>query len=304
MTPTLPPASGTSNGAGQSSSGAPSAPGSTTPTTDFLSLLTQATGQPTQQVMSSIAGANAAASLQAEADTDAIDGDALEALGLMPLSLPMFAADTRSAIANGVAEALQGTQVLGMKQGGPALDLQMLTEMIESEQATSREGVDGLETFHLPTPAESAQSGKTSTTDPTARPVHVPVGNARWADEIGSRLTMMAEQGKSSASLRLSPEHLGPLEIRIAVRDDQASVWFGAAHADTRAAIEHALPRLRELFEAQGMTLADAGVSHEAPREHHHVERNAGVAADGDSATVAEASAPVRVSVGLLDAYA
>ncbi len=41
-------------------------------------------------------------------------------------------------------------------------------------------------------------------------PVNVPVGTAQWADEIGSRMTMMVEQGKHTASLRLSPEHLGP----------------------------------------------------------------------------------------------
>ena len=101
-----------------------------------------------------------------------------------------------------------------------------------------------------------------------SRSVHAPVGSAAWADEIGSRLTLMAEHGRHTASIRLSPEHLGPLEVRITMQDDQASVWFGAAHADTRAAIETALPRLRELFASQGLSLTDAGVSHEAPRGH------------------------------------
>ena len=99
------------------------------------------------------------------------------------------------------------------------------------------------------------------------RPVHSPVGSAAWADEIGTRVVMMTESGNHTASLKLSPEHLGPLEINITVRDDKASVWFGAAHADTRAAIETALPRLREMFEAQGLSLADAGVFREPPRE-------------------------------------
>ena len=62
---------------------------------------------------------------------------------------------------------------------------------------------------------------------------------------------------KRTTSLRLWPEHLGPLEVRITMNDDQASVWFGAAHADTRAAIENALPRLRELFASQGLSLTD-----------------------------------------------
>src|SRR5690606_7540816 len=117
---------------------------------------------------------------------------------------------------------------------------------------------------------DSAHASKTAASDLLSRPVQAPVGSSQWADEIASRLTLMAEQGKQAASLRLSPEHLGPLAIRISINDDQASVWFGAAHADTRAAIEHALPRLREIFESQGMSLAGAGVYQHTPRGQQH----------------------------------
>lgn len=135
------------------------------------------------------------------------------------------------------------------------------------------------------------------------RPVQTPVGGAAWADEIGSRLTLMAEHGKHTASLRLSPEHLGPLEIRIAIRDDQASVWFGAAHADTRAAIEHALPRLRELFESQGLSLADAGVFREPPRERTAAGAHAS-GSENEPLEEAPQSTAARRLLGLIDAYA
>ena len=80
-------------------------------------------------------------------------------------------------------------------------------------------------------------------------------------------MSLMVDRNQHAVSLRLSPEHLGPLEVRISITDDKASVWFGAAHADTRAAIENALPRLREMFTAQGLSLADAGVFREPPRD-------------------------------------
>jgi flagellar hook-length control protein FliK len=131
------------------------------------------------------------------------------------------------------------------------------------------------------------------------------VGSAAWADEIGSRLTLMAEHGKHTASLRMSPEHLGPLEIRIAVQDDQASVWFGAAHADTRAAIETALPRLRELFASQGLSLADAGVSHQAPRnQHEHAQASGTSNSPGVTEGEGESTVARQVRLGLVDAYA
>lgn len=135
-----------------------------------------------------------------------------------------------------------------------------------------------------------------------SRPLHSSVGTQAWSEELSTRVTMLAERGQQSASLRLSPEHLGPLEIRIAIRDDQASVWFGAVHADTRAAIEHALPRLREMFAAQGMSLTDAGVSREPPREQAAPQR--GAAAFDEPATETSVTLTTLQRLGLIDAYA
>lgn len=162
-----------------------------------------------------------------------------------------------------------------------------------------------IEPLHISAaPLESAPARAAVHEAMISRPIHTPVGSQPWADEIGARLTMMAEAGKQTASLRLSPEHLGPLEIRIAIQDDQASVWFGAAHADTRAAIEHALPRLRELFEANGMSLADAGVHHQTPRGG---ETNPVFSRDVAPEAVDEESGRaqnVAVNARLVDAYA
>jgi flagellar hook-length control protein FliK len=119
-----------------------------------------------------------------------------------------------------------------------------------------------------------AQATSISTTPTTeAAPVDADsvlrerVGTHAWREELSAKLTFLVERGVQSGSLRLNPEHLGPLEVRISVQNDQASVWFGAAHAETRTALEHALPKLRELLAAQGLSLADAGVSREPPRD-------------------------------------
>jgi flagellar hook-length control protein FliK len=66
--------------------------------------------------------------------------------------------------------------------------------------------------------------------------VRTPVGSQAWADEVGTHLTMMAANGREAASLRLSPEHLGPLEVRISMKDGEASITFGASNPDTRNA--------------------------------------------------------------------
>jgi flagellar hook-length control protein FliK len=154
------------------------------------------------------------------------------------------------------------------------------------------------------TPADLAALSNTSTArteSPQTVQIHAPVGSQHWPDQVGAQLTLMAQKGEHTASLKLSPEHLGPVEVRIAVRDDQTTVWFGAQHADTRAAIEQALPRLRELFAAQGMSLGDSGVYREAPRDtpkQYANSQNGERASDSSSVTAVAA-----VRAGLVDAY-
>jgi flagellar hook-length control protein FliK len=123
----------------------------------------------------------------------------------------------------------------------------------------------------------------------------------------------MIERGVQSGSLRLTPDNLGPMEVRITVQNDQVSVWFGAAHADTRAALENALPRLRDMFAAQGMSLADAGVFREPPRDTQQNRQGAGAgfnANNGEGSALAGAlgvssgSANLNARTRLLDAYA
>jgi flagellar hook-length control protein FliK len=138
------------------------------------------------------------------------------------------------------------------------------------------------------------------------QPIQSHVGSSAWSDEIGARLMLMAQRGVASASLRLAPEHLGPLDVRISMRDSTASVWFGAAQPDTRAALEQALPRLRELFAAQGLNLTHAGVSGESSRDAAQNPQTAGTLPCDASREVDAApfsSAP-SARKGLIDTYA
>jgi flagellar hook-length control protein FliK len=117
---------------------------------------------------------------------------------------------------------------------------------------------------------------------------------------------MMSTRGQQEGSLTLSPEHLGPLEVRITMQQNTASVWFGAQHADTRAALTEALPRLRELFAEAGLSLGHSGVSQDAPRRELQEAASQRRSDDGAVIGAAEtAPQPVRRALsGLLDLYA
>jgi flagellar hook-length control protein FliK len=246
--------------------------------------------------------------MDAEGDDAEVESASADAFGLLPLPVPLPTTPA-PAPETAKAESVDMFAELQLSRQKPAqFVIPMLSQ--DAEAAGDSTTPQGVERSDAPTPfdtalalhAEKALHATRSATVEASRAVHTPVGSAAWADDIGSRVTMMAKQGEQTASLRLSPEHLGPLEIRVAIRDDQASVWFGAAHADTRAAIENALPRLRELFEAQGMSLTDAGVYRDSPREQ---------AAQGSSNARASDEAPLdaqptetRTILGLVDAYA
>lgn len=146
------------------------------------------------------------------------------------------------------------------------------------------------------------------TADSSAMALSSPVGTPAWTEELGAKMTWMTSQGIESASLRLSPEHLGPLQVTISVHEGQASVWFGAAQPETRTALQQSLPQLRQLFAGQGLTLADAGVSREPPRGQTR-QPAAGAAAPVSAlgAVSADGSAVRATSgggLGLLDTYA
>ncbi len=128
------------------------------------------------------------------------------------------------------------------------------------------------------------------------------VRDPRWADDLGNRLASMVRTGDSSASLQLTPVDLGPLEVNVAVRDNQATVHFGAANAETRALLEASIPRLREMLASQGFQLMDSSVSHGFARQARH--ESAGtprVDAIGESPG---ASVTRTHITGLLDLYA
>jgi flagellar hook-length control protein FliK len=133
-----------------------------------------------------------------------------------------------------------------------------------------------------------------------------PPGTPAWTDELGARVSWMLERGEQVASLRLNPENLGPLQVLIAVREGETTVWFGASQAETRAALEHSLPRLREMLGASGLSLANAGVFSHTPRDPQRGFTAAALAraSQESGADPGGASVTSVTRQGLIDLYA
>ena len=97
--------------------------------------------------------------------------------------------------------------------------------------------------------------------------IAVPVNQPNWGQAVGERLMFMANAKVQAANLILNPPELGPIEVRLNMNHDQASIQFVSAHAAVRDAIEEAFPRLREMFAQNGLNLADANVSQQSAQQ-------------------------------------
>ncbi|MBS0418237.1 MAG: flagellar hook-length control protein FliK [Proteobacteria bacterium] len=308
----------------------------------LLQLLAQSLGDADSEAPSTDTAAAPAATDKSSTDATDKAGDDPNAIALAMFSQALAAAlagqQTPGATAAGKDD---GTAAIGdaTRSPGGAASTQDIMTVLAHDIAASAQGKsdDAAAQFNVDPTKLGADSN--SDADPTLAPnaltnslahlgvashfaaqhprndtnpgeLRAPVGSSDWNDELGAHLTWMTQKGLETGSLRVSPEHLGPVEVNISVQNGAASVWFAANHADTRAALEQALPRLREMFASQGMNLADSGVSRQSVADQGSRDRGrsgasqsvSGVAAvagtEGASATAS------RINLGLVDLYA
>jgi flagellar hook-length control protein FliK len=121
---------------------------------------------------------------------------------------------------------------------------------------------------------------------PTAT-LNTPLRQPGWDQALGERVMWVVNQKFQGVELKLNPAHLGPIEVRVQMQNDQAQVSFVAQHGPVRDALEAALPRLREMFTANGFNLVDVNVSQHSFAEQQRHARTAG-GGDGQSGFDAE----------------
>ena len=139
-------------------------------------------------------------------------------------------------------------------------------------------------------------------------PIDIPVTDPRWGAAVAQRVVVATKQGLQQAQITVTPANLGPIELQIQIQDDKASVTMVSPHASVRELLEGATPRLRELFEQQGMTLQDSHVADQDSQDGQFAEKGSNgnpenLMENGDLAGD-EISLRVRQSVGLVDRYA
>gem|GEM_PF-3441745 len=90
--------------------------------------------------------------------------------------------------------------------------------------------------------------------------VNVQFGNAAWSGAIAKQTANLLMQNIQSAELRLNPDDLGPINVKVNVSQDQASVMFQSNNPAVREALEQTVLRLRDLLSQEGLNLLESHV--------------------------------------------
>ena len=209
------------------------------------------------------------------------------------------------------------TQTMENKALAASLFQDKLTQVSQGMVATDKMVTDELTATNLAAVAPRTTTSTGTGIPPTVN-VATPVGQQGWSHEMAQRVTWLARAELREAQLQLHPRSLGPVEVRIAFGpEQQLHVSFSAVNPLAREALDSALPRLREMFEQQGLNLADANVSQEsfAEQQRRHdssAEQTGGYAVATSNAVEPGYAAsendpehsPIHLGQGMLDAYA
>ncbi len=81
-----------------------------------------------------------------------------------------------------------------------------------------------------------------------------------YDDGFSGHVTWLAGQRIGQAEIRVVPEHLGAIDIRLQMDGNNVRAEFHSTQPEVRQALEASLPRLREMLGQHGLQLAHAGV--------------------------------------------
>lgn len=108
--------------------------------------------------------------------------------------------------------------------------------------------------------------------------VDVPVGADEWGEKVMGKLAFLTASQMSVAEIHVTPPDLGPLEVRVQVQNDQATVTVHTTTPAVREQLELHGHRLRDMLNEQGLNLEGFDVSDSSDRGNQEQQ-------DGDDAS-------------------
>ena len=130
------------------------------------------------------------------------------------------------------------------------------------------------------------------------------------ATEMATHVRVLKNQGGGEAKINLHPAELGRMSISVSTDATDTKVSFVVETSQARQAVETAMPRLKELLEQSGLSLADSDVTeqHKQSADEKRTDRTSSTSSLASTeAGMGESELTLSVEIDpsrLLDAYA
>ncbi|RUL76151.1 flagellar hook-length control protein FliK [Dyella choica] len=136
--------------------------------------------------------------------------------------------------------------------------------------------------------------------------VDAPVGSSGFAKELGQQITWLSGQEVKQAQIRLNPQGLGPLDVKVSVDRGRVDVSFMTQHPATTAAVQQGLDQLHQMLGGQGLSLGHATVGQHAQQQFGGRSEQQAQASGNSNDEPADTPVAMaaRVAIGLVDAFA
>ena len=156
-----------------------------------------------------------------------------------------------------------------------------------------------------------APSGAITAPAPHALTMQSSVGSPASGQELSPQVTWHGGQDVKEARIRLHPEDLGELDVKVSVKQDHVDVAFIAQHPQAVHAVQQTLSQLDSMLAHHGLSLGQAMVGQGNTGQGSGQAGSPGSSSSGSESGLAEGvgelasiAAPVVKAVGLVDMFA
>ncbi|UGB38785.1 flagellar hook-length control protein FliK [Frateuria soli] len=142
----------------------------------------------------------------------------------------------------------------------------------------------------------------------TIAPAHAlsvasPAGTPAFAQELGQQVVWLGQQDVKQARIRLHPEDLGAVDVKVSMNHDRVDVSFAVQHPSAVHVVQQTLPQLDALLAQHGLALGQADVGQRQQQGEGGRTGEPGAIGEVEAEPAVMAHTPVA-ALGMLDTFA
>ncbi|NVJ49511.1 MAG: flagellar hook-length control protein FliK [Gammaproteobacteria bacterium] len=175
--------------------------------------------------------------------------------------------------------------------------------VVESQKVNSVENESG--STGLQALSALRDSGLSATA--AAQPPTLALHSRQWQGQFSQIINWMNQRGIEQAEIKLDPQELGPINLRLTHQNGEVQLVAHAQHAQTRELLEMNQERLREMLQQNGIQLGQFDVREDrkqSEQQSSHSEHVTGANASESEGAEEVLTSRTVSSTSLLDLFA